>query len=126
MISASGGAIPLTGFEQAVAIALFIVFTVGVFFTLRWVINKFATTLTDIIKLNQDHLASRDRFWQEYAQKRDADFEKRNGAVVQAVDSLTATIEKLTEHFIEHDERTANAIATMEERTKTRTRKGSA
>lgn len=99
--------IPFLAWEQAVFVALFIVFCGGVFFALRWIINAISKLTKDF----QGYLAERDiqnqRFLSLILEKqekeeryREDQFGNRNNALADALNHNTIALASLQQYIV--------------------------
>ena len=95
---------PITAWEQAVFVTLFVVMLL-VFLCGFYVFAK------AMLKQLQDFITARDLQWQKFTEDREQSFKERNAGIVNV-------LEKLVTKFDEHDEMTRQAVTTMEERTR--------
>lgn len=107
------GNIPLSTWEQAGLIVLFMLFAIG------FLGSMYGFTRA-ILKVLKDFIEASNKQWQAYIDKRELAFGERNGAVVDAIRSMTREFKLLREDFSDHDKRVDGAITRMDERTRSR------
>lgn len=105
--------IPMTAWEQGAIIVIFALlllsFLGGLYYFMR-----------SLLRQLQQFISDRDEQWQNYWVAREQDFTNRNGAVIKAIEAMTAKITDLTVDLQEHAQEQRVAIAVMQERTRPR------
>jgi hypothetical protein len=91
--------IPNTAWEQAVFVALFVVFTLGLIGAVFTALFKIVNMFKDITNQFQATITTLGKDWQTYYAEREEQFWRRNSALVDMIGQLIKAFERHDEKF---------------------------